>query len=196
MTDDKTILEAQLRECYARTVYTHKTQEKCADILLNWLKYIKSLQICFSVIATGGAVTTLFKGFASAEVITALFSAALLALNLFIKENDLGAIAQQHRQAGAKLWLIRERYLSLLTDMQAEGVSLESIRSRRDNLIEEQYSVYDGAPSTNSWAYRKARKALKEQEEMTFSDEEIDQTLPKALRITSNDTAVAKKSTS
>lgn len=30
---DNNILEGQLRECYGRGVYTHKTHEKCADIL-------------------------------------------------------------------------------------------------------------------------------------------------------------------
>lgn len=30
---DNNILEGQLRECYGRVVYTHKTHEKCADIL-------------------------------------------------------------------------------------------------------------------------------------------------------------------
>ena len=34
ITPELSILEGQLRECYGRTVYSHKTHEKCADILL------------------------------------------------------------------------------------------------------------------------------------------------------------------
>lgn len=41
MTDAEQILEGQLRECYGRVVYTHKTQEKCADILLKRHSCIK-----------------------------------------------------------------------------------------------------------------------------------------------------------
>jgi hypothetical protein len=43
-------------------------------------------------------------------------------------------------------------------------------------------SIYQNAPRTNSQAYGEAQKALKIQEEMTFSDEEIDQFLPTTLR--------------
>src|SRR3954466_14717658 len=39
------IMEAQLRECYGRVVYAHKTQEKCADICLSKLNTIKLFQI-------------------------------------------------------------------------------------------------------------------------------------------------------
>ena len=38
-------LEGQLRECYGRAVYSHKTHEKCADILITRLARIKLLQI-------------------------------------------------------------------------------------------------------------------------------------------------------
>ncbi|WP_415752724.1 hypothetical protein [Salmonella enterica] len=39
-----------------------------------------------------------------------------------------------------------------------------------------------GAPSTNYKAYSMAQKALKELEDMTFSDEEIDKFLPTELK--------------
>ena len=34
MTNEEKILEGQLRECYGRVVYTHKTHEKPADALI------------------------------------------------------------------------------------------------------------------------------------------------------------------
>ncbi|MEH0992030.1 hypothetical protein V7J87_28835, partial [Klebsiella pneumoniae] len=34
MNEDRLILEGQIRECYGRVVYSHKTHEKCADILI------------------------------------------------------------------------------------------------------------------------------------------------------------------
>jgi hypothetical protein len=42
--------------------------------------------------------------------------------------------------------------------------------------------VYSGAPSTNYKAYTQAQKALKELEDMTFSDDEIDAFLPTELK--------------
>ena len=44
------ILEGQLRECFGRVVYSHKTHEKCADMLLSRLARIKLWQIILSAI--------------------------------------------------------------------------------------------------------------------------------------------------
>ncbi|WP_415059292.1 hypothetical protein, partial [Haliea salexigens] len=39
--ETRKVLEGQLRECYGRVVYSHKTHEKCSDILLSRLSTIK-----------------------------------------------------------------------------------------------------------------------------------------------------------
>ena len=44
-------------------------------------------------------------------------SVALLVLNSYTKNYDLGELAQKHKQAANNLWAIRERYLSLLTGL-------------------------------------------------------------------------------
>lgn len=61
MTNEEKILEGQLRECYGRVVYTHKTHEKCADILLEKNASIKRWQIILSAIIAGGVITMLFE---------------------------------------------------------------------------------------------------------------------------------------
>lgn len=176
------VLEGQIRECFGRVVYTHKTHEKCADILLSRHGYIKGVQILVSALVTSGIVATVFVDEAIVAVGSALFSAGLLAVNTYTKDHDLGAIAQKHRQAAAELWSVREEYLSLLTDIRAGDQSLQLIRERRDGLLRELQSVYSGAPSTMYAAYRKAQIALKELEDMTFSDAEIDAFLPRELK--------------
>lgn len=181
-TDNINVLEGQLRECYGRVVYSHKTHEECADILLNRQEHIKLAQIIISAIVTGGIVSTLLDVGKAAAAISAVLSAGLFVLNVYTKDYDLGKIAQKHRQAGAELWIVREKYLSLLTDIRIGNVSLESIRARRDTLLDELYAIYVGAPSTNFKAYSRAQESLKKLEDMTFSDEEIDAFLPKELK--------------
>ncbi len=180
--DTRAVVEGQLRECYGRVVYSHKAQEKCADILLLRLSRIKLWQIILSSITTGGFVAAFFGTGPVGAAIGTVFSTALLALNAYTKDHDLGEIAQKHRQAAADLWLIREKYLSLLTDLRAGGESIGSIRSRRDSLLQELHGAYSGAPSTTVRAYREAQKALQQSEEMTFSEKEIDKLLPPELR--------------
>lgn len=189
MTTDKiNILEGQLRECYGRVVYSHKTHEKCADMLLDWQGKIKWAQIAISALITAGTVKT-FLGTECALVpaVSAILSTTLLILNAYTKDYDLGKIAQKHRQAAAELWKIREKYLSLLTDICVGDVDIDLIRSKRDALLDELYAVYSGSPSTNFKAYCKAQEALQKLEDMTFSDGEIDAFLPRELKRTPKD---------
>lgn len=188
MTNNEKILEGQLRECYGRVVYSHKTHEKCADILFERHRRIKLWQIILSALLTGGLITAFFDFSALAcckkciEFIAAGLSTALLVLNFYTKNYDLAEISQKHRRAGADLWIIREKYLSLLTDLRLAVASLDEIRSRRDRLAEDLHAIYTGAPSTTYKAYLEAQKSLKELEDMTFSDEEIDAFLPQELK--------------
>ncbi|OGU33886.1 MAG: hypothetical protein A2068_00735 [Ignavibacteria bacterium GWB2_35_6b] len=178
----RNILEGQLRESYGRVVYSHKTHEKCADILLERLTRIKLSQIILSAITTGGFIAALFGSGKEAALIGIIISTGLLVLTAYTKNYDLGEIAQKHKQAGSDLWLIREKYLSLLTDLKMGENPLEKLQEIRDELIEELHSIYSGAPSTNYKAYRKAQDALKKYEDMTFSDAEIDAFLPNELK--------------
>lgn len=63
-----------------------------------------------------------------------------------------------------------------------QSVSLEEIRQRRDDLQKQTFAVYEKAPQTISKAYKQAQKALKFNEELTFSEDEIDVLLPIRLR--------------
>src|SRR5689334_13762402 len=59
---------------------------------------------------------------------------------------------------------------------------IETLQTKRDELLDELHSVYSGAPSTTYQAYRKAQEALQKNQDMTFSDDEIDAFLPKELK--------------
>lgn len=180
--DSQDLVEGQLRECYGRVVYSHKTHEKCADILLSRLSTIKLWQIILSSVTTASFVSAFFGTGTVGAAVGVVISTTLLVLNAYTKDYDLGELAQKHRQSASDLWLIREKYLSLLTDLRVGDESIESIRSRRDALLKELYGVYSGAPSTTVRAYTAAQKALQQWEEMTFSDDEIDKLLPRDLK--------------
>ena len=182
--DRRELLDAQLREAFGRVVYTHKAHEKEADILLARLSKIKLGQIVLPAISTGGFVAMLLGTGWWGSLVGAIFSAALLALNLYTRNYDLAKQAQEHRDAAINIWSIREKYLSLITDLAMEGGSLPEIQQRRDALANELRETYATSPSTTETAYRKAHKALNLKEEMTFSVAEVDSFLPPALRRT------------
>jgi hypothetical protein len=178
----KNVLEAQLRELYGRTVWTHKTQEKCADILRARNHNMKILQIILSALTTTGILITVFGENKIVGIASAILSAILFTLNAYFQKYDLGEIAQKHSESASDIWNIREQYLSLLTDLNSGILNLEQVSEKRDELQNDLFNVYKGAPRTLSKAYKKATEALKMNEELTFSKEEINNLLPMELR--------------
>lgn len=181
----RSALEAQIRECFGRVVYSTKTHEKCADLCMERLQWIKVAQIVLSAITTGGLLTALLgKPDVSyaATVVSALVSTLLLVLTAYMKDVDPGQQAEKHKKTASELWDIRESYLSMLSDLHDGNLDIAAIREKRDELQARLANVYSSAPRTNAKAYGIASHGLKAQEEMTFSDEEIDKFLPAALR--------------
>jgi hypothetical protein len=129
MDKSLSVIEGQLRECYGRAVYSHKTHEKCADILLTRLSRIKLLQIVLSAVTTGSFLTMILDSGKEAAIVGVLVSTVLLVLNAYTKNYDLGELAEKHKQAANDIWLIREQYLSLLTNLAAGGKTNEPIQA-------------------------------------------------------------------
>jgi hypothetical protein len=151
---------------------------------LGRLGHIKTAQIILSAVTAAGFVGVAFGTGKVGAVVGLVVSTLLLALNAYTKNYDLGALAQKHRGAANDLWLIRERYLSLLVDLRMGERPIEGLQQERDKLVKDLHKVYGGAPSTTYQAYKKAQEALQRQQDMTFSDQEIDAFLPQELKST------------
>lgn len=180
--NDSTLLEAQIRENYGKIVYSHKTQEKCADILASRNNLMKNCQILLSALVTTGLLVRVFKGDEWALIASTILSAIQFALTSFLKEYNLGETIQKHNTAALELWDIREQYLSLLTDLKASLISSREVIVRRNELHDQLSKTYKGSPRTFNSAYSTAQKALQLNNELTFTDLEIDNFLPRNLR--------------
>ena len=176
-----TALEGQLREMYGRAAYTHKTHQKMADGYVTKYKRIKLIEIVLSAATTTSLLVALFGKSEAATAVGAVLSAILAGCALYFKEASLGEQAQLHTEVGAKLWGAREALLSLMVDLH-DGRPVEEVRQQRDRLNAELEDIYKAAPRTNSKAYSDAQEALKNAEELFFTDEELNKMLPKQLR--------------
>jgi hypothetical protein len=180
---DRHALESQLRECFGRCAYTHKTHEKMAERGSRRLRIMKWAQIALSALAAGGAIGVIFDRNSSVfPYATALLSVSLLIVNSYVKDLDPGKDAQLHREAASDIWNVRESYLSLLTDVRDPANSMTQLRQRRDELQALLHKIYKSAPHTDGKAYGQAQEALKHNEDLTFSDAEIDAFLPGPLK--------------
>jgi len=176
------LLEAQLRENYGKIVYSHKTQEKCADILSLRNKWIKTIQIVLTALTTTGLFVRIFSGQEWALIASTVFATLQFGVTLFVKEYNLGEIIEKHKVAALELLDVREQYLSLLTDLKAGVISADEIIPKREQLQKRLTDIYSRSPRTFKSAYSSAQKALKIREELTFNDKEIDNFLPPELR--------------
>lgn len=177
-----------MRESFGRCAYTHKTHEKMAEAYAARLAHIKLGQIILSALTTGGAVGVIFdRNSVVYPYATALLAISLLILNSYVKDIDPGEAAQKHREAASDIWNIREAYLSLLADIRDGSISLAALRQRRDDLQAQLHKIYRIAPHTDGKAYGRAQDALKNREDLTFSEPEIDAFLPGPLKRTAKE---------
>lgn len=173
-------LESQIREAYGRVTYTQTCHDKFVKRVVHLNDRIKIWQIVLSAITTSGFIVAIFSDDKIASILGALVSLLLLILNTYTKNFNLIESAQEHKSASDLLWKIREEYVSLLTDFEILGA--EEIMRKRDELQERTATVYSNSPRTDAKSYAAAQKALKCEEEQTFSEEEIDNMLPNSIR--------------
>ena len=173
-------LRVQIREACGRVIYSYTTHLKMAERLNAKNKRIKHWQIGLSAVSTGGFVSAVITNEVVMTWIGGLVSTILLGLNLYFKDFNLAEEIKQHRTTADKLWLLREQYISLLTDFDI--LSEAEIMQKRDDLQNRTAEVYKVAPPTDAKSYAAAQKALKVEEEQYFTAKEIDQMLPEHLR--------------
>ena len=173
-------LESQIREAYGRVTYTETCHEKIIKRLLKINENIKVTQIILSAMTTGSFLVTIISNERVSAILGSILSVLLLILNTYAKNFNLVEVAQEHQKASDLLWKIREEYVSLLTDF--EILEMEKIMGKRDELQNRTADVYSSSPRTDSKSYEEAQKALKTDEEQTFSEEEIDVMLPNSIR--------------
>lgn len=186
--DSIKILESQIRECFGRVVFSHKTHEKCSDIYAEHLKKLKLFEIILSTLTTTTLLSSIFGEQKIGTITGAILSTIVLGITIYTKDYDLGQIAKNHADTANKLWDTRESYISLIADIKASSLTIDQIKIKRNELHDSLNVIYQNAPRTNCKAYERASKALNENgqlntgEEMTFSDKEIDRFLPLELR--------------
>jgi hypothetical protein len=185
-------LLAQVREVFGRVVYSHKTHEKQADLCFRKHRGQQAALVVFTAVGAGTFLAALLGKFVSqqnAGLVTSFIALIVTALTLATKSFKFGEESEAHRDIAARLWDVRESYLSLIADMMSGATSAADARERRDKLQEATRAAYANAPRTTSKAFGKAQNGLKNNEELTFASREIDLLLPEPLRLDGREAA-------
>lgn len=172
-----------IRESFGRVVYTHKTHEKAAEIEDNKSERVKWVNIILTSLTSLSLISSFFNSYPLLYWSSTILSIAALAFVVYQLSFNPEQQSERHRQTAKELWVVREKYVSLLADIKNSVLSPEETRKQRDRLTEELKLIYKFAPQTTSAAYTKAQVALQINEELTFSDKEINAFLPESLRM-------------
>jgi hypothetical protein len=150
---------------------------------ISWsTKWLKRAELLFVVLTAGGMLAVLITDRRQYEIITAVLAALSLLVTLYQFRFNPEEVGRAHRSCAKRLWRIREEYCLLIGDLISGAVGVPEIRVARDQLLDKLSSVYESAPESDAIAYRAAQKALKIDEELSFSEREIDELLPLPLR--------------
>ncbi|MDO8592752.1 MAG: SLATT domain-containing protein [bacterium] len=173
-----------IRESFGRVAWSHKTHEKAAEIEERRAKKVKWINVVLTFLTFLSFSTSMvFPAEAWSVYIAVVLSALTLAFNFYLLSFNPEKIAEQHRYVAKELWGVREKYVNFIADIVNKKISNEDIVTRKDQFIKDLKIIYKFAPQTNPEAYGEADNALKNNEELTFSNEEINRFLPKELHI-------------
>lgn len=177
----ETLLDV-VREEFGRVAYGHKAHMKMVDRLNYRLLLEKRINAGLLALTSVDLVTVLVTDAKAAKVSALALSALALLVTVYGLSRSRERLVEQHRTAAQGLWLLREKYMHLVADLRAGAITPAEGRARRDELTTAAAQVYASAPDTDGKSYKAAQRALKVNEELTFSAREIDVMLPEALR--------------
>lgn len=170
----------QIIEQHGKLVYSFTTDEKEIELIYKWSKIRQVTSIVLSAITISPAFSSLFGNNVFWKFFSAIAGIILLCLSTYnLKTSNTSKLNDLRKSADA-LWEIREKYVSLLIDFN--DFTTETIRNKRDELIQATAEIYKSRPKASRCAYKKAQKALQIEEEQTFNEGEAEQLLPNLLR--------------
>ena len=172
-------LRNQIKESCGKVIYTYTAHHKLANRLEKENKCVKIVQIILTALSSCGFFASIIIDKVMLTWVGGISAALSLCLNLYSKEYEIQNDVNRHRNAANMLWDIRESYISLLVDF--EVLEDSEIQKKRDILCEKVSEVNNDYPATDAKSYRAAQRALQQEEEQTFKDNEVDSILPNGI---------------
>ncbi len=173
-------LREQIKESYGKIVYSFTAHEKNASRLKKYDSYIKVVQIILSALISVSLVSLIIENEIVSAIIGSILSFILLIINSLNKSFTFVERANKHIETADKLWIIREDYISLLTDFDV--LTIEEIVKKRDELKIQSSITYKNSDRTDKKSYKETQVALQIEEEQTFKDNELNNFLHQGIK--------------
>lgn len=176
------IVEDATRDMFARAVWSHKVQEKQADIYQTQYKCMETVSIICGSLSSVGILSTIFTDQLWIKIASALLSFATVFVTAYFKSFDLLTLMKEHKEAANKLLIVRNEITGLLMSIKLKEKTVSELEEQYTELQKKANEIYRDAPQTTDKAVKLAKEALEVKGDNTFSVSEIDSYLPAALR--------------
>jgi len=176
------LLLDEVRQNFASAVWTHKIQEKQADIYGEKYSTLENINILVASLASCGIVSTIFCSNLLTKIVAAILSFVTLSITTYFKSFDPKNREKQCKYTANRLVVVRNDLLHVITEIHMKSRSVDEINHDYVQILNKLHEIYIEAPSTTKEAVDRASEALKINKEYTYTEEEIDHFLPPSLR--------------
>ena len=180
--DKKLLSEDIVRQTYMRVVWSHKIQEKQADILTDRYSCFEFIRVICISLTSFGLIALLFCDVFTVKLLSTLVSFISTVIAVLFKSFNVQENIRKHKQSANELLKIRDQLHLLLVKIQLDVDSKAELLQEYESLLKNLWEIYDDAPNTSDKAVKNASKALKKNKDNEFTDQEIDSNLPESLR--------------
>ena len=183
-TREYEILLDVVRQSYASVVWTHKIQEKQADIYSERKNFLETVNIIVATLTSCGVTSIVVnKDSFALKLITFVLSFITVAITAYFKNVDLKSLQKQHKDAANNFIVIRNELLQVIADIHMRNEDVKSLNDRYKSIMERLNKLLMNAPIVSERATRRADAAFaKEKGYHAYKEEEIDRFLPPELR--------------
>jgi hypothetical protein len=136
-------LQDHLNLTFSQVSERHRAHSKTAESYRKWHRRLKGCEALLigSVSLTAAAAA---YGYGRFPAIAAASMAGIALIALLIDLTfDFEHAAHAHASCSARLWEVRDKYASLLSDLSGGVLSVADARQRRDQLMSEVRAAYE-----------------------------------------------------
>lgn len=150
-----------LKDAIVSVGWTHKIQEKQAEIYLKRSKILVVALLVSSGVSSSSSLITLFHNVQWIRFIIALSALITFVLTGILKTWDYKNMAHENKEYANKLYILRERLMDCLRDLAYELKLNDEIYENWNKLEKERLDLGIDSPYTSPKAVKKASFELK-----------------------------------
>jgi hypothetical protein len=171
-----------LRLNFGLVVQNYTAHARAAERLAAAAFKVKIATLALFALATATIVLGLVRPAREYQIAAAVIAFVALAVHIGQIAYGIEGRVHSHRLLAHRLWLICERYRSLLHDIQDGLVDNATMLHRRDLLSEQVHAVYEQGFPVDQQAFESMRQLTLDNRGEPITDAQIDQLVPVARK--------------